>query len=69
MAAEYFKPLPSEVLHLASQLKAASEAHHVYETRLGHPDSDWPTWYANFILNGGMYVADNEPNHGWKAGK
>ena len=27
-----------------------SEWRHVYEQSLGHPDSDWPTWYARYIF-------------------
>ena len=35
---------------LAELLRAAAQAHHEYETELGRPDEDWPTWYAEWIL-------------------
>lgn len=57
--------IPTNVLHLAKLLKDASDAHHTYEVSIGHPDSDWPTWYANFMLNGHSQVVENEPRHGW----
>ena len=36
---------------LAELLRAAANAHDVYEQSLGHFDSDWPTWYARYIFN------------------
>lgn len=44
-----------KVATLAQQLRNAEEAHAKYESALGHKDSDWPTWYASFILNGGGF--------------
>ncbi|HEX5275672.1 MAG TPA: hypothetical protein VFW34_10390 [Candidatus Rubrimentiphilum sp.] len=35
---------------LAGLLRAAESAHAEYEKQLGHADSDWPVWYARFIL-------------------
>jgi hypothetical protein len=35
---------------LAVELRDAEAAHGVYEQELGHPDEDWPTWYATFIV-------------------
>jgi hypothetical protein len=35
---------------LAAELRAAEQAHAEYERELGHADPDWPTWYANFIV-------------------
>jgi hypothetical protein len=35
---------------LAAELREAEAAHRVYEQELGHPDEDWPTWYATFIV-------------------
>jgi len=35
---------------LAEILRAAANAHHIYEQSLGHSDSDWPTWYARYIF-------------------
>jgi len=31
---------------LAQLLREAAEAHHSFESKLGHPDQDWPEWYA-----------------------
>jgi len=36
---------------LANLLRAAANAHDVYERSLGHVDSDWPTWYAKYIFD------------------
>lgn len=35
---------------LANLLREAEQAHGTYESQLGHPDPDWPTWYAAYIL-------------------
>ncbi len=35
---------------LAAELREAEAAHGEYERQLGHPDADWPAWYANFIV-------------------
>jgi len=35
---------------LAKLLKAASEAHHLYEQSLHHADADWYSWYAQYVL-------------------
>lgn len=35
---------------LASLLKEAADAHHTYEATLSAPDTDWPAWYAAYIL-------------------
>jgi hypothetical protein len=34
---------------LAVLLREAERAHGEYEKSLGHPDADWPEWYAAFI--------------------
>jgi len=34
---------------LAVLLREAERAHGDYEKSLGHPDADWPDWYAAFI--------------------
>ncbi|MBV8155993.1 MAG: hypothetical protein JO029_15930 [Candidatus Eremiobacteraeota bacterium] len=39
------------VERLADILREAEHAHGVYEGRLGHPDPDWPTWYARHIVD------------------
>lgn len=36
---------------LAEILRAAKNAHDVYEQSLSHPDIDWPTWYARYIFD------------------
>ena len=35
---------------LRTLLRVAESAHAAYETELGAPDPDWPTWYAGFIV-------------------
>ena len=35
---------------LAAALREAEAAHAEYERALGRPDPDWPTWYANYIV-------------------
>jgi hypothetical protein len=35
---------------LRTLLRVAESAHAAYETELGQPDPDWPTWYAQFIV-------------------
>ncbi len=35
---------------LAEALREAEQAHAAYEQSLGHPDPDWPAWYASFIV-------------------
>jgi hypothetical protein len=38
------------VERLAALLREAEAAHGAYEHQLGHPDEDWPTWYARYML-------------------
>jgi hypothetical protein len=35
---------------LAALLREAEAAHGEYERELGHPDDDWPGWYARYIV-------------------
>ena len=35
---------------LASALKRAEHAHGEYEKQLGHRDEDWPSWYAEYMV-------------------
>jgi hypothetical protein len=35
---------------LARLLQEAEQAHAAYEKELGGRDEDWPSWYAEFIL-------------------
>ena len=34
---------------LASALRRAAEAHGLHEEEIGHPDPDWPDWYAAYL--------------------
>ena len=36
---------------LADLLRAAERAHGDYEKELGHRDEEWPTWYAQYIVD------------------
>ena len=35
---------------LASALRRAAAAHGEHEERIGQPDADWPSWYAEYIV-------------------
>ncbi|MBO0693835.1 MAG: hypothetical protein J2P58_13110 [Acidimicrobiaceae bacterium] len=35
---------------LSTALRAAAAAHGEHEARIGHPDADWPDWYAEYIV-------------------
>lgn len=39
------------VARLTDLLRETERAHGVYEQRLGHPDPDWPKWYARHIYD------------------
>lgn len=39
------------VEQLAKLLHDAEIAHGKYEESLGHPDPNWPKWYAEWILD------------------
>jgi hypothetical protein len=34
---------------LARALRRAADAHGQHEQRTGHPDPDWPSWYAQYL--------------------
>ena len=34
---------------LAEALRRAAAAHGRHEEQIGHPDPDWPTWYAQYM--------------------
>lgn len=34
---------------LAGALRRAADAHGLHEAEIGHPDPDWPQWYADFL--------------------
>jgi hypothetical protein len=35
---------------LEQLLREAEQAHGAYEATLGHPDDNWPAWYARYIM-------------------
>jgi hypothetical protein len=35
---------------LASALRRAAAAHGEHEKRLGHPEVNWPDWYAEYMV-------------------
>ncbi len=41
--------LPKE--ELARLLREAQKAHAAYEQKTGERDEDWPSWYAEWILD------------------
>ncbi len=36
---------------LATALRRAEEAHGRHEAEIGHPDPDWPDWYAHYMVD------------------
>jgi len=36
---------------LTAALRRAEEAHGRHEAEIGHPDLDWPEWYARFMVD------------------
>jgi len=40
----------SSASDLASALRRASAAHGQHEKRIGHPDPNWPDWYADYMV-------------------
>jgi catechol 2,3-dioxygenase-like lactoylglutathione lyase family enzyme len=39
------------VANLADALRRAEAAHGRYEKEIGHPDPDWPDWYAQYMAD------------------
>ncbi len=37
--------------YLAAALRRAEAAHGKHEEEIGHPDPDWPDWYAQYMVN------------------
>jgi hypothetical protein len=35
---------------LAEALRRAAAAHGRHEEQIGHPDPDWPDWYAQYMV-------------------
>lgn len=46
---------------LAEALRRAAAAHGALEEQIGHPDPDWPDWYA-------QYLVDEQTGHSGPAG-
>jgi hypothetical protein len=40
------------VIDLATALRRAAEAHGRHQEEIGHPDPDWPNWYALYMVDG-----------------
>jgi hypothetical protein len=38
-------------IELAAALRRAAEAHGHHEEEIGHPDPDWPDWYAQEMMD------------------
>lgn len=38
------------ITKLAKLLREAEKMHAKYEENIGRPDSNWPEWYAEYIL-------------------
>lgn len=36
---------------LAQALRRAAAAHGRHEEEIGHADADWPTWYAQYMVD------------------
>jgi hypothetical protein len=36
---------------LAAALRRAEDAHGRHEKEIGHPDQDWPDWYARYMVD------------------
>jgi hypothetical protein len=47
---------------LAEALRRAAAAHGKHEEEIGHADADWPTWYA-------QYMVDEQAGHPAEAGQ
>jgi hypothetical protein len=39
------------VADLAEALRRAAAAHGEHEKEIGHPDPDWPDWYAQYMVD------------------
>ena len=38
-------------IDLAAALRRAEDAHGRHEKEIGHPDADWPDWYAQYMVD------------------
>jgi hypothetical protein len=48
---------------LAAALRRAAEAHGRHEREIGHPDPDWPVWYAQYMV-GEQSRPSGQASHG-----
>ncbi len=59
------RPMPAtydSAASLAEALRRAAAAHGKHEEEIGHADADWPTWYA-------QYMVDEQAGHPAEAGQ
>jgi hypothetical protein len=51
------------VATLTDLLTQAGNAHHIFEQTVlkGVYDQDWPTWYANYVVQNGLEKLLNQP--------
>ena len=56
MPATYDSPID-----LAAALRRAEEAHGRHEKDIGHPDADWPDWYAQYMVDEQSEVSGQAP--------
>ena len=45
---------------LAEALRRAAAAHGRHEEQIGHPDPDWPEWYAQYMVQ--ERTGDSQPD-------
>jgi hypothetical protein len=38
-------------MDLAAALRRTADAHGRHEKEIGHPDPDWPDWYAHYMVD------------------
>ena len=48
-------------IDLAAALRRAEEAHGLHEKAIGHPDADWPDWYAQYMVDEQSEVQGRPP--------
>jgi len=53
---------------LADALRRAEAAHGKHEEEIGHPDADWPDWYAQYMVDESARASDGASADGAGAG-
>ncbi len=53
---------------LAQALRRAAAAHGQHEKEIGHPDPDWPDWYAQYMVQGSTWCKGRPGPAGQGAG-